>query len=200
MIIIAEIEGFHNIVSILSLAKKLHDIGRFDVVGQFYDSLCLDSYFDHMLNVISSIFVGFECKYVEENETELMKFEDDLISDYFVHAWEYGQLHKIHYSQNPYVIQAQSEAQRCLNGNCCVDWKLLAYIRTKKAAQKSELFVCMSGGCGGCCGHEKLAHGLIQLYTWFKNKCDEFEASPNNSQKDEPLMCAKSGNQEVMAA
>jgi len=196
----AEIEGFHSIVSSLSLAKKLHDVGRVDVLGQFYDLLCWDSYYGHILDVISSIFTGFKSDYAEDDETEFMEFEDDIISDYFIHAWEYGKLHKIHYSQNPYVTLAQDEAQRCFNTNCCIDWKLLAYIRTKEAAKKSKLLVCMDNGCGGCCGHENLAHGLIQLYTWFKNKCDELGVSSSKPKKDEPAICAKPESPEVMAA
>ena len=173
----SEIEGFHSIVSSLSLAKKLHDIGRFDVLKQLDDSLCWDSYYSHMLDVVSSIFSGFKSDYADDDETEFMEFQDDVISNYFIYAWEYGKLHKIHYSQNPYVAQAQDEARNCLNTSCCLDWKLLAYIRTKKAAQKSKVLVCMGNGCGGCCGHENLAHGLIRLYAWFKNKCDELKAS-----------------------
>jgi len=196
----AEIEGFHNIISSLSLAKKLYDVGRFDVLGQFDDLLCLDNYYGHIMDVTSSVFDGFTSDYVEEHETEFMEFEDDVISDYFVRAWEYGKLYNIHYSQNPYVIQAKNEAQSFLSTSCCIDWKLLAYIRTKKAAQKSKLLVCTSNGCGGCCGHENLAHGLIRLYAWFKNKCDEFEASQDKIKKVEPVVCTKSKSSEVMAA
>jgi hypothetical protein len=129
-----------------------------------------------------------------------MEFEDDVISHYFIHAWEYGQSHKIHYSQNPYITQAKNEAQHRLSTSCCIDWKLLAYIRTKKSAQKSKLIVCMNNGCGACCGHENLAHGLILLYEWFKNKCDEFRASSGESKIDVSVICSKSESLEVMAA
>jgi len=200
VILIAEIEGFHSIINSLSLAKKLHDIDRFDVLAQFDNALCWDSYYSHMLDVTSSIFNGFKSDYAEDDETEYMEFEDDIISNYFIHAWEYGKSHKIHYSLNPYVTQAQNEAQNCLNTSCCIDWKLLAYIRTRKSAQKSKLIVCMSNGCGGCCGHENLAHGLIRLYTWFENKCDEFEALLSKPKTDVSVIHAESERLEVMAA
>jgi len=196
----AEIEGFQSIVNSLSIAKKLYDIGRFDVLEQLDNSLCWDSYYTHMLDVVSSIFSGYKSDYADDDETEFMEFQDDVISNYFIHAWEYGKSHKIHYSQNPYVAQAQDEARNCLNTSCCLDWKLLAYIRTKKAALKSKVLVCMGNGCGGCCGHENLAHGLIQLYTWFKNKCDELEASSGKSEVDVSIIRAKPEDLEVMAA
>jgi hypothetical protein len=200
VILIAEIEGFHSIVNSLSLAKKLYDIGRHDVLAQFDEVLCWDSYYSHVLEVTSSMFTGFKSEYADDDETEYMEFEDDVISNYFIHAWRYGKYHNIHYSQNPYVTQAKDEAYNCLNTSCCIDWKLLAYIRTQKSAQKSKLIVCMGNGCGGCCGHENLAHGLIRLYTWFKDKCNDFEASSSESKMVVPVIRAKTKSLEVMAA
>jgi hypothetical protein len=200
VILIAEIEGFHSIINSLSLAKKLHDIGRHDVLAQFDELLCWDNYYSHVMDVTSSIFSGFKNDYADDDETEYMEFEDDVISNYFIHAWKYGKYHNIHYSQNPYVTHAKDEAHNCLNTSCCIDWKLLAYIRTQKSAQKSKLIVCMGNGCGGCCGHENLSHGLIRLYTWFKNKCDELASSSSESKTDAFVICVKSEHPEVMAA
>jgi len=199
-----EIEGFDAIISSLSLAKELHDIDRFDIVEQeFDDSLCWDSYFQNMYGGISSIFTGFESDYSEDNEMELMSFSDDVISNYFVHAWEYGKTHNLHYSQNPYVTEAQHEAQRWFSGSCCVSWKLLSYIRTKKSASQSRFLICMYNGCGGCDTHKNVAFGLVQLYIWFKNKCAEFEATkiaPSTAKEDEPNIHAKFEFQEMMVA
>ena len=169
-----EIEGFESVISSLTLAKELYDIDRNDVVEQLYDVLEWDSYYGNMLEVLSSVFSGYEYYYDENEETELMTFEDDVFSGYFSYAWEYGEQHKIHYSQNPHVTHANDQIQRWLGGTCCVDWKLLAYIRTQESARKSKLLVRMYNNCGGCYVHEGLAYGLIQLYTWFKDKCAEF--------------------------
>ena len=198
-----EIEGFHSVISSVTLAKQLHDIGRHDVMKHLSDTLCWDSYYENMLSVIEFVFRDFQCGYNESDETELMAFEDDVISDYFVHAWEYGELHKIHYSQNPLVTNARDEIQKRFFGSCCVDSKLCAYIRTKKAAKKSKLLVLLYNGCGGCSTHENVAIGLIKLYTWFKNKCAEFEAlkaTPDKPKEVVPAICTKSEYREAIAA
>jgi len=204
VILMVEIEGFDTIISSLSLAKELHDINRYDVVEQqFFDSLCWDSYFQNILGVISSVFVGFESDYDDDDETEMMWFSDDVISNFFIYAWEYGQIHNLHYSENPYVTEAQCEAQRWLNSSCCVAWKLLAYIRTKKSAKQSKLLIRVYNGCGSCDAHGNLAYGLIQLYTWFTNKCAELEAlkvTPNNPKENAPVIHVKSEYKEAMAA
>ena len=198
-----EIEGFEHIISSLVLAKELHDIDRFDIVEQqFFDMLCWDSYYENILGVISSIFSSFQCEYAENDEAELMGFEDDVISNYFVYAWEYGMLNKLHYNKNPYVTLAQNEVQRWLNCNSCVDWKLLAYIRTKKSAQQSRLLVRIYTSCG-CNAQENIAYGLIKLYAWFRDKCAEFkvlEAALGQFKEDAPVIRAKSELSEVMAA
>ena len=171
-----EIEGLESVISSLTLAKELYDNDRIDVIKRFYDVLDWDSYYGNMLEVISSVFSVYECYFDENNETELMTFADGVISGYFSYAWEYGEQRKIHYSQNPYITQANDEIQRWFGGSCCIEWKLLAYIRTQKSAWKSKLHILMHNSCGGCYAHEGLAYGLIQLYTWFKDKCAEFEA------------------------
>jgi len=191
-----EIEGFDSIISSIVLAKKLYDIGRFDIVQQqFFDVLSWDSYFENMVGVMSSIFTGYSSNYSDEDDTEVMIFEDDIISNYFIHAWQYGKLHNIHYTQNPYVEQAQTEARRWLNIGCCVNYKLLAYTRTQKTAQKSRLLVLMDNGCGGCDIYRKIPYGLIELYLWFTNKCAEFETS-----KVVPIIPTKPEFQEVKVA
>ena len=171
-----EIEGFDNIASSLSLVKKLHDIGRFDIIeNHFDDVLCYDTYYHNVYGTIFSIFQNHESHYDESEEIEIMSFQDDVISGFFVHAWEYGKRHNLHYSQNPFISQARKETRSLFNVGCCVDSKLAAYIRTEKAAKKSKLFVRLYNGCGNCNYHENTAYGLIKMYLWFKNKCAEFE-------------------------
>jgi len=188
-----ELEGFYEVLSCITLVKGLHDINRLDVIGQFSDVLSWESFFEVTHGIISSIFDGYTCDYDEENEVELMEFTDDVISNYFIHAWEYGKLNNLHYSQNPYIPQAKSEINDWFYRSCCIDWKLLSYIRTKKSAQKSKLLIHAYTGCGGCNKQENLVNGLIQLYSWFSNKCKEFEAmkiASNNLQEDMPFIKA----------
>jgi len=166
-----EIEGFSEIISIIGIAKLLHDIGRFDIVKkQFMDVLAYDSWTEDMWGVITSVFSGFcggcDC------ETEIMVFTDDVISDYFVHAWEYGKKTGTPPDKNQYIIEAENEARQCLHFTYNMDWKLLGYTKSKRAARKSKLIVyaCVYEFCEYDC----LAYGLVYLYKWFKDRLASF--------------------------
>jgi len=199
-----EIEGFDAVISQLMLAKKLYDIDRFDIVErQFHDVLSWDSYYENMLEVMSSVFSEFYNSYDDDECIDLMVFEDDCISNYFVHAWEYGKLHKLPYNQNPYLIQAQNAVREWLGVSHCVGWRLLGYTKTKKKAQQSKLVVEHYTDCG-CNAYEHIAFGLIQLYAWFVEQCAEFktleEITPNKNSEETTFMYHKSENQGVKAA
>lgn len=169
-----EIEGFSEIISIVTLAKELHEIGREDIVDeQFFDVLCWDSYYENILGAISSIFSGFYSDYDDSSEEEFMIFEDDVISSYFEMAWAFGKKNNTVHDQNPYIIQANNEVSRQLNYCYSMDWKLLGYTKTRKTARQSKLIVYI-GSCGCDC-HGHLAYGLIQLYKWFSDKVAEFK-------------------------
>ena len=169
-----EIEGFNEIASILTLAKELHDIGRFDIVEkQFFDTLCCDSWLENSYEVINRVFSGFNTAYDEDNEIVRMIFTDDVIGGYFCMASEYGRIQKVPHEENPFVKAAESEIRRWLNFTYNMDWKLLGYTKTKKAARKSMLIV-------DTCAcefyeHDHLAYGLLQLYKWFSDRCAEFK-------------------------
>ena len=198
-----EMEGFSNIITTLTLAKELHDIDRFDIVEQgFIDVLCWDSYYHNLVGCTASIFSGFYHNCDDCEETDVMVFSDDIISDYFIYAWEYGKLHKLSHEQNPYVIQAQNEVQRWLNVSHCVGWKLLSYTKTKKSARQSKLVVYVYISCG-CNAQEHIAYGLIQLYSWFANKCTEFNETEHIADKVKeivPDICTEPEYVEVLAA
>lgn len=169
-----EIERFGEVAGTIALAKALYDIGRFDIVKeQFFDSLCCDSWFENVMGVIASIFSGFYNAYDESDEVETMVFSDDIISDYFMRAWEYQKRTGIPCSKNPYVINADREIRRQLS--CCYSMghRLLGYTKTKRTAGKSKLIVYL--GICECDCHTKLAFGLIQLYKWFSDRLAEFD-------------------------
>lgn len=196
-----EIEGFGTILSSLTLAKNLHDIDRFDIVEQqFSDELCWDDYYQNLLGVMSSIFTGFDNS-CDDYESEVMVFTDDIISDYFVHAWEHGKLYNLSFDQNPYISQAREVVQRWLDFSYCVDWKLLAYAKTKRAARRSKLIVSLyQCGCNADFG---VAFGLIKLYAWFRDKCAEFKALediPDKVKESTFIKQTKSNTWEAMAA
>ncbi len=167
-----EIEGFSEIISILTLAKKLFDAGRFHIVRQhFFDTLCYDSFFENAMGVISSVFSGFYNNYDENNETEFMLFQDDVLSEFYYYAGEYGRLHGFAHDINPYTKAAECEVRRWLNFSYSLDWRLLGYTKSKRTAKKSKLLV-MTAACEFY-EHDQLGFGLLSVHEWFKQKCDE---------------------------
>jgi len=166
-----EIEGFNEIISIVGIAKLLHNIGRFDIVKeQFFDTLAYDTWTEDMWGVITSIFSGFNSGY--DCDTEIMVFTDDVISDYFIYAWEYGKKTGIPPDKNPYVIEAENEARQCLYVSYNLDWKLLGYTKSKRAAKKSKLVIYTYAD--EFCEYDGLAYGLVYLYMWFKDRLASF--------------------------
>jgi hypothetical protein len=169
-----EIEGFSETAGIITLAKRLHDIGRYDIVkNQFYDVLSYESWYENILGAISSVFSGFYSNYDDDGEAEVLIFTDDVISGYFTYAWEFGVKTNTPYDKNPYVKEAEDEAGNWLNVCYSMGWRLLGYTKTKKTARQSKLIVYIDT-CECDC-HFKLAYGLIQLYQWFKDKTVEFK-------------------------
>ena len=165
-----EIEGFSEVVGIIALAKGLHDAGRCDVVEKhFYDVINYEAWFENIYGTISSVFSGFSNSCGDDDdETEVMVFTDDVISDYFTYAWEFGVKTNTPYDKNPYVKEAKNEADRLLSFCFSMGWKLLGYTKTRKASRQSKLIVYV-GTCQCDC-HTNLAYGLVLLYRWFKDK------------------------------
>lgn len=137
-----EIEGFNEVAGIIALAKKLHDVGRFDIVqSQFFDTLSYDSWFENTMSVINSIFTEFYNNYDDCDETEIMIFSDDVISDYYTYTYEFGKKTGTPYDKNPYVIEAKREVDNRLSFCYSTGWKLLGYTKTKRTARRSKLIV-----------------------------------------------------------
>lgn len=169
-----EIEGFNDIIGIITLAKELHDINRFDIVkDQFCETLCCDSWIEDMYGTVSSVFTGFYSNYDDGNESEIMIFTDDIISDYFTYAWVFGKKTGTPYDKNPFVSEAVQAVRRWFSFCYAMDWKLLGYTKTKKTARQSKLILYV-GTCDCDC-HNHLAYNLVQLYKWFADKVAEFK-------------------------
>jgi len=168
-----EIEGFNEIMDVIRLAKVLHNFGRFDIVkNQFFDIVTYDSWLVNMWAAISSIFSGFHDNYDEDNDTEILIFTDDVISNYYIYAWEYGKKTRTPPDKNPYVKEAENEASQYLNFTFNMSGKLLGYTKSKRAARKSRLILNISHD--EFCEHDYLAFGLVYLYKWFRDKCISF--------------------------
>jgi hypothetical protein len=171
---VVEIEGFREVTGIISLAKELHDIGRRDIIEQrFFDTLSYDVWLEDMYGTISSVFSGFYNDYDDEGEAELMIFTDDVISDYYCIAWDYGRGHNVPHDENPFVTAAKHEAGRWLSGCYSMDFKLLGYTKTRKTARQSKLIV-YAGTCDCDC-QARLPYNLIQIYKWFSAQVEKFK-------------------------
>ena len=179
------LDEFDTVIYTLHLAKELFDMGRVDVLEQFCDEISYDWHYENLFTIMTSIFERNYNNFDEEDYYEFWLFEDDVISNYFIYAFEYGKRNKLPHDQNPYVVQAQDEVRSRLYISNCVDWKLLAYTKTKKTARQSKLVVYHYTDCG-CNALEGIAYGLIRLYGWFTEKCTEITAL-EMAQKDAPL-------------
>jgi hypothetical protein len=165
-------EELNPILALLSLAKELHDSGRNNIIRtQFFDTLDMDSFYENVLGVISVVFDGFHNDYKDDEDYEIMVFSDDVIAEYFLLAWEYGQTHRILHNANPFVIEAEREINKHLGYCFSISWKLLGYTKTKRTAKQSKLIVC-AAACESC-DFDSLAQGLLQTYQFFKRKCEE---------------------------
>ena len=62
----------------------------------------------------------------------------------------------------------------------------------------------MGNGCGSCRMHENVAFGLIKLYGWFAEKCDDFKKSKETQAQEADEKCSvidtKIKSKEAMAA
>jgi hypothetical protein len=165
-----EIDGFSEITASLSLAKELYDMGRYDMVQkQFCETLTYDAWYENTYGVITEAFTGFYSDYSDGNEVERMIFSDACISGYYRIAWEYGRSHNVPHDKNPFVIEAENVVRRWLCFSYSLDWALLGYTKTKKAADKSKLIV-YTHTCEFC-EYDHLAYGLLRLYRFFMEKC-----------------------------
>ena len=189
-----EIEGFDEIINTIYIAKKLHDIGKYDLVNEnFYDVLCYDAYFENMCGLIPSLFEHFHSRYSERQGMELHVMSDPVIVDFYKLAGEYGRERNISDEANPYISEAEEQARSWLSFSYCLDWKLIGYTEPKRPFQsRLVLFIYQDDWTDlGC-----LAYGLIEIREWFSDACARLKAALH---KDEPAAtpCLR---EEVMAA
>lgn len=164
-----EIDGFEEILNTVYIAKKLYDMGKYDLVTRnFYDVLCLDTYYENMYGLISNLFAYYDSRYFEFRGIELHVLSDPVIVDFYTLAGEYGRKHKISDEMNPYIGEAEEQVRRQLNFSYCLDWKLKGYTEPKRPFHsRLALFIYQDDWVDlGC-----LAYGLIEIYEWFSDAC-----------------------------
>ncbi len=90
-----DIDGFDEILNTLYIAKRLYDMGRYEVAeGNFYDTVDFDVYYENMYGLIGNIFESYDCQYYERHGMEIHVLSDPVIVDFCVLAGEYGKKHK----------------------------------------------------------------------------------------------------------
>lgn len=81
------IEEFDEIFNTVYIAKKLFDMGRYDLVTQnFYDILCYDAYYENMYGLIPELFAYCRCSYSERRGVEIYVLSALVIVDFYILA------------------------------------------------------------------------------------------------------------------
>jgi len=164
------VDGFNEICNIIYIAKKLFDIGKYELVKEsFFDSLDYDMYYENMYSLIPNLFEYHSCRYSENRGIDLHILSDKVIVDFFILAGKYGRRNNISDDDNPYIKAANEETRNNLNISHELDWRLMGHTDPKRPFH-SRLGLFISYECG-CLDLGVLAYRLIELYEWFADQC-----------------------------
>jgi hypothetical protein len=163
------IDGFGNVTNMLYIAKRLYDIGRYELIERnFFDELHYDAYYENLYGLIEEVFEYHHCNYSESQYRELHVFSGPVIVDFYTLSGEYGQRNNIPESLNPYIMEAERQARCHFNFSYCLDWILTGYTKPKRKFHSrlglliyQDDYVDLS----------QLAYGLVELYSWFSDQC-----------------------------
>ena len=166
------IEGASEIFNVIYIAKKLFDMGKYELVtGSFCDVLYYDTYYENMFELIENTFGYRSCRYYENHGTEVQIVSDKVIVDFYVLAGKYGRRNNIPDADNPYIKAAEQEVSGNLDISHCLDWKLMGHTEPKRPFH-SRLGLLISYDCG-CLDLGVLAYRLIEIHEWFADQCAE---------------------------
>lgn len=163
------IDGFDEILNTLYIAKRLYDIGKYEVAEtSFFDTLGYDVYFENMYGLIENIFEYHDCQYYEKHGFEVHVLSGPAVADFCTLAGEYGRANKIPDESNPYIQEARQALGRWLNFSYCIDWEFMVHTEPKRPFHsRLGLFLY----------HEDyfdlgwLAYSLVEVYGWFSDAC-----------------------------
>lgn len=163
------IDEFDEILNIIYIAKRLYDIGKYEVVEEsFFDVLGYDAYYENMYGLIEDMFAYHDCEYYERHGIEVHILSDPVIIDFYTLAGEYGRLHKIPDENNPYIKEAEQEAGRQLDFSYCLEWRLMGHTEPKRPYHsRLGIFLYTDDWVDPGC----LAYGLVEMYEWFSDAC-----------------------------
>jgi len=164
--------GFNEMFNIVYIAKKLHDMDKYDLVTEsFFDTLDLDCYYENMYSLIPNLFDYHRSDYYDRHAVELLVISDSVIVDFYVLAGKYGKRNNIADENNPYIKAAIQETHDNLNFCHCLGWKLMGHTEpVRKYHSRLGLFI--NHECG-CLDLGVLAYRLIVLHEWFADMCVE---------------------------
>ena len=173
------IDGFDEIFNVVYIAKKLHDMGRYELVTEsFFETIVLDVYYENMYGLIENLFGYHDNRYYEYRGVDVYTLSDPVIVDFYVLAGLYGKLNNITDEDNAYIKEADEEVRANLNICHCLDWMLMGHTEPRRPFH-SRLGLFISYDCG-CLDIGVLAHRLIEIYEWFSDKCVELIDVINN--------------------
>jgi len=163
------IDGFNELFNVVYIAKKLHDMGKYDLIKQnLYDTLDYDTYYECMYNLLGDLFAYHHDRYSESRGIEFHILSDPVIVDFYVLAGKYGKRNGIPDDMNPYIKAAIKQAENCLNFSYCLDWMLVGHTEPKRPFHsRLGLFIYQDDYVDlGC-----LCYSLIEMYDWFSQHC-----------------------------
>jgi hypothetical protein len=185
-----DIDGLDEIVFMIHVAKKLYDMGKYDLVAKsFCDELEYDNYYHGMYELIGNIFEYSICSYDENRVCEIHVLSDPAIVDFYILAGKYGKLNDTPDSKNPYIKKARQEAEKKLSVSHCMDWILMGHTEPTRKYH-SRIGIIISHECA-CCDIGVVALRLFELHEWFKAQCEElrkeiaaFKPKPKQSRQN----------------
>ena len=170
-----EIDGYNEILHMFNIAKKLYDMGKYDLVTScFSDKPDYDDYYHGMYSLIEGFFEYSTGSYNEYRCLELNVLSCAEIVDFYVLAGEYGKLNNIPDNANPYIQAAREKVSKSLNISHCLDWMIMEHTEPKRPFH-SRIGIFISHDCG-CADIGVIAYRLIGLYEWYQQQCVELKA------------------------
>lgn len=167
------IEGFDEILNTVCIAKKLYDLGKYDLVkNSFYDVIESDTYYENMFYMLENLFESQYIQFSDRRAVELRVMSDPVFKDFYRLAGEYGKRNNIADENNSYIKEAEKVINENLNCTYLVECKMMWYTDPNRNRRtRLGVFIYQDDWVdfGG------LVYALLEVYEWFFNKCDDLK-------------------------
>lgn len=163
------IEGFEEIFNTVYIAKKLYDLGKYELAkSSFYDVIEYETYYENMFYLLENLFEYQYSHFSDRRAIELRVMSDPVFVDFYQLAGEYGKKHHVADENNFYIKEAEKMINDNLNYTYSVECKMMWYTDPKRKHRTrlgvfiyQDDWVDLSG----------LVYALIEVYEWFSDKC-----------------------------